>query len=249
MSRLKPWIVVALTAAFALSITSMASAQASPPTIVTGSVTSAGGAVAAGLAVTAYVGETDCTHSRSTTFRRSGVTRYLVTVHNSSTRDGCGNADSAIRIRVGDRWATQMGMHTGYHALNLTLAAQSSSVTVEVTVWRLIRDPERLYLSTRPEGGRWTTHNEVLDMSGVSSSGRFNQSNAIAVEVSLSGGRTATVEVTVWRSISDPTRLYLSTRPEGGRWTTHNEVLDMSGVSSSGNFNQSNAIAVEVSLR
>ena len=60
--------------------------------------------------------------------------------------------------------------------------------------------------------------------------------------------RTVTVEVTVWRSVSDPSLLYVSTRPEGGGWRTLDTPLDMSGLSDSGNYHQSNAVHVEVPL-
>ena len=60
--------------------------------------------------------------------------------------------------------------------------------------------------------------------------------------------RTVTVEVTVWRSVSDPSWLYVSTRPEGGGWRTLNTPLDMSGLSDSRNFHQSNAVRIEVAL-
>lgn len=43
----------------------------------------------------------------------------------------------------------------------------------------------------------------------------------------------ATVEVAVWQRIADDT-LYLSTRPEGGRWETHRDALDLSTASESG---------------
>ncbi|MDE2933083.1 MAG: hypothetical protein OXS47_04335 [Chloroflexota bacterium] len=56
---------------------------------------------------------------------------------------------------------------------------------------------------------------------------------------------TARVEVRVWQRVSDGS-LYLSTRPEDGRWTTHNEALDMSELSASGNFRQSSFVTVEV---
>ena len=55
----------------------------------------------------------------------------------------------------------------------------------------------------------------------------------------------AIVEVTVWQRVSNG-ELYLSTRPEGGRWTTHEEPLDMSALSRSGNFRQGSAVAVAV---
>ena len=125
---------------------------------------------------------------------------------------------------------------------------EPTTAAVEVTVWRLISNPTLLYVSTRPEGGSWRTLNTALDMSMLSSSGRFHQSNAVLVEVPLGRGSTANVEVTVWRLISNPTLVYVSTRPEGGSWRTLNTALDMSMLSSSGRFHQSNAVLVEVPL-
>ena len=57
---------------------------------------------------------------------------------------------------------------------------------------------------------------------------------------------SANVEVTVWRRISNPAQLYVSTRPEGGSWRTLNTALDMSQRSASGRFHQSNAVTVSV---
>ena len=59
---------------------------------------------------------------------------------------------------------------------------------------------------------------------------------------------SANVEVTVWRRISNPAQLYVSTRPEGGSWRTLNTALDMSRRSESGRFHQSNAVTVSVPL-
>ena len=56
---------------------------------------------------------------------------------------------------------------------------------------------------------------------------------------------TASVEVRVWQGVSDGS-LYLSTRPEGGSWTTHNTALDMSEISSSRRFRQSSFVTVAV---
>ena len=125
---------------------------------------------------------------------------------------------------------------------------EPTTAAVDVTVWRSVSDPSLLYVSTRPEGGRWRTLNTALDMSALSSSGNFQQSNAVRVAVPLTGGGTANVDVTVWRRVSDPSLLYVSTRPEGGRWRTLNTALDMSALSSSGNFHQSNAVRVKVPL-
>ncbi len=125
----------------------------------------------------------------------------------------------------------------------------TTTVVVEVTVWRSVANPAILYVSTRPEGGRWNTENTALDLSALSRSGSFHQSNAVGVEVPLGGGESATVEVTVWRSVANPAILYVSTRPEGGRWSTENTALDLSTLSRSGNFHQSNAVGVEVRLQ
>ncbi len=138
-------------------------------------------------------------------------------------------------------------------ALGATASAQETTANVEVTVWQRISDGS-LYLSTRPEGGRWTTHNTALDMRATSRSGNLRQGSAITVgvpvtvegsEPSAAQETTASVEVTVWQRISDGS-LYLSTRPEGGTWTTHNTALDMSNVSRSGRFRQGSAIQVAV---
>ena len=126
--------------------------------------------------------------------------------------------------------------------------SEPGTASVEVTVWRRVSNPSLLYLSTRPEGGHWQTGNTALDMSSPSRSGHFHQSNAVKVAVPLAGGATANVEVTVWRNVSNPSLLYLSTRPEGGRWRTGNTALDMSSPSRSGRFHQSNAVLVEVPL-
>lgn len=125
--------------------------------------------------------------------------------------------------------------------------AEPATASVEVTVWRRVSNPSLLYISTRPEGGRWRTLNAALDMSRRSDSGRFHQSNAVTVSVPL-GDASANVEVTVWRRVSNPSLLYVSTRPEGGRWRTLNTALDMSRRSDSGRFHQSNAVLVEVAL-
>lgn len=122
------------------------------------------------------------------------------------------------------------------------------SAGVEVTVWRRVSNPSLLYVSTRPEGGSWRTQNTPLDMSEPSTSGRFHQSNAVLVEVRLGDGATVGVEVTVWRRMSNPSLLYVSTRPEGGTWRTLNTPLDMSSLSRTRRFHQSNAVLVDVPL-
>ena len=119
---------------------------------------------------------------------------------------------------------------------------------VEVTVWRRVANPSLLYVSTRPEGGSWRTLNTALDMSALSRTRTFHQSNAVLVEVPLANGDTVTVEVTVWRTVSNPSLLYVSTRPQGGSWRTLNTALDMSALSRTRTFHQSNVVLVEVPL-
>ncbi len=119
---------------------------------------------------------------------------------------------------------------------------------VEVTVWRRVSNPSLLYVSTRPEGGSWRTLNTALDMSALSRTRTFHQSNAVLVEVPLANGDTVTVEVTVWRTVSNPSLLYVSTRPQGGSWRTLNTALDMSALSRTRTFHQSNVVLVEVPL-
>ncbi len=57
----------------------------------------------------------------------------------------------------------------------------------------------------------------------------------------------ADVHVRVWRSVSTG-NLYLSTRPQGGEWTTHSTPLDMSERSPSGGFDQSNFVTITVEV-
>ena len=256
MNRLKLWIITALATALALSIIGGVSAQPSAPSAFRGAVISDDGVpVAAGLDVRAYVDGTDCTNRPTTTYRPGGETGYLVVVHNGSTRPGCGSDGDTVRFRIGDRWATQTGVHGGQplKRVNLTLTDAPPSVTIEVAVWRRIEDPfnalAALYISTKPPEGRWTTHPGQLDMSRVSGTGTYNRSDIREVEVQLSDGSTIKIEVAVWRHIEDPTRLYISTKPPGGRWTTHPGRLDMSRVSGTGNYNRSDIREVEVNLQ
>ena len=67
-----------------------------------------------------------------------------------------------------------------------------------------------------------------------------------AIAASQTVETSANVEVRVWQSVSSGA-LYLSTRPEGGSWTTHDdEALDMSEMSRSGSFRQSSFVTVSV---
>ena len=237
MNRMKPWILTAAVAALALSFVAVALAQPSPPSVFTGTVTGPDGDVAEGLSVEAYVGETLCNNQPAETFSRSGVTRYFVTVHNGSTRDGCAGPD--IRFEIGGQAASQTAQHggTGPVTLNLTLAPEGSeTVTISVAVWRRNVDPVgALAISTLAPGGRWQTSDWPLDMSDVSSSGRWSRSEITEVDVELADGSTVTIDVAVWeRRVSPVGALAISTLAPGGRWQTSDWPLDMSDVSSSG---------------
>ena len=90
-----------------------------------------------------------------------------------------------------------------------------------------------------------------LSMS-VFGTGRFERSDdLIPVDIDLGNGSSATVHVAVWRSVSNPASLYLSTRPEGGAWTTHDDdgPLSMS-VFGTGRFERSDdLIQVDIELQ
>ena len=247
MNRMKPWILSAAVAALALSFVTVALAQPTPPSAFRGTVTSPDGAVAEGLSVEAYVGDTLCTNHTVPTFSSSpGVTEYFINVHNGSTRDGCAGD---IRFEVGGQAATQTAQHggSGPVTLNLTLApAGPESVTVDVTVWQSLRT-ENIFVSTRPQGAGWTTHNTPVDLSALSSSGNFYQGSPVPIEVDIGGGATVSIEVTVWRSVRTGNH-FVSTRPQGAGWTTFNTPIDLSQLSSSGNFYQGSPVTVEVDL-
>ena len=248
MNRMKPWILTAAVAALALSFVTVALAQPTPGSAFRGTVTSPDGAVATGLSVEAYVGDTLCTNNSVLTFSNSpGVTEYFVTVQNGSTKAGC---DGDIRFEIGGRAATQTGSHggAGITTLNLTLGtAAPTSVNVDVTVWRSVRTGS-IFVSTRPEGAGWTTHNTPVDLSQLSGSGNFYQGSPIPITVDLGGGATVNIDVTVWRSVRTE-NIFVSTRPQGAGWTTHNTPVDLSQLSSSGNFYQGSPVAVEVDLQ
>ena len=64
--------------------------------------------------------------------------------------------------------------------------AAENEATVEITVWQRASDGA-IFLSTRAEGGEWTTHNTALDMSATSDSGLYRQSSPFKVAVPGAG--------------------------------------------------------------
>ena len=68
---------------------------------------------------------------------------------------------------------------------------------------------------------------------------------AIAAFASNPAGNSTNVEVTVWQRVSDGA-IFLSTRSEGGEWTTHNTAIDLGKMSESGLYRQSSAVRLAV---
>jgi hypothetical protein len=219
MKRLKLWIVVALTAAFAMSIIGTVTAQPSPPTIFRGTVTDTDGSpVAAGLPVEAFIDGTDCTNTGAT-LADSG---YYVTVENSSTRDGCGGRGSEVRFRVGGQWASTTGTvgSSGFQRLNLALGPET--VDIEVRVWQLQSDPLRLFISARPPGATWNDFGTIRlpmdDGPFTHSSGALLDIEDTTLNVTLQSGETVDIEIRVWQLQSNPLRVFISARPPGATW-------------------------------
>ena len=245
MNTMKPWILAAAVAAFALSFVAVALAQPTPPSAFRGTVTSPDGPVEAGLIARAFVGETDCTSGDAiATFNSSGVTEYFVKVENASTKPGCAGE---IRFEIGGRAATQTARHGGgaVTTLNLTLAQETQSVTINVTVWRSVRTGNT-FISTQAPGERWVTHNTPVDLTQLNESGRFYRGSAIPIDVEV-GGSTVTINVTVWRSVRTG-NTFISTQAPGEAWVTHNTPVDLTQLNESGRFYRGSAIAVEVDL-
>ncbi len=77
----------------------------------------------------------------------------------------------------------------------LAFAQSSPTANIEVRVWEDVNDPERNYISARPEGGSWRTLGTIpIPLTdGVSSSGRFRYGD-ITLAVPL--GPTTNTDVT-----------------------------------------------------
>ena len=90
-----------------------ASAQGvpSPPSTIVGSINDEAGRVAENLPVKAYVGDKECDQpGGQTAFTGDGaaqITYYYVTVLSAEQVAGCGKDGTAVRIKIGDRFATQ----------------------------------------------------------------------------------------------------------------------------------------------
>ncbi len=112
-------------AAFASALVAAAAlAQFAPPSTIFGSVTDQAGPVAADLPVEAYIGDLLCGKGQ-TGFVGEGaarVTVYWVQVLSKEDRPGCGSAGAKVKIKVGDRTASQVATWsaTGSAQLDVT---------------------------------------------------------------------------------------------------------------------------------
>ena len=256
MKSLKPWIIAVVAASLTLSVIAGASAQGpgSPPLVFQGTVSDPGGDVSVGLPVEAYIGDREehCNNNSTETFTRDGGAsiEYWVAVAGSVQKPGCGADGATVRFKIGDRWAAETGTWSSASAkiaLNLTLAPEGpASVSIDVTVWQSLRT-NNIFVSTRPAGAGWTTHNTPVDLTALSSSGNFYQGSPVPITVDIGGGATVNIDVTVWRSVRTGNH-FVSTRPQGAGWTTFNTPIDLSALSSSGNFYQGSPVTVEVDL-
>ena len=85
-------------------------------------------------------------------------------------------------------------------------AQSSRTANVEVRVWEDVNDPERNYISARPEGGSWRTLGTIpLPLTdGVSSSGRFRYGD-ITLAVPLPDGAARSAPAPTPSQTSTPT--------------------------------------------
>ena len=194
MNRLKLWIVAALAAALALSMFASTSAQVpQPPSAFRGTLTGADGdAVQTGLEVRAYINGIDCTEKTIPTFTLDGTTQYFIRVAHDSQIPGCGLPGNTVSFRVGNYGATPTATFGGgltWVDLTLSDVAVVGAVRIDVAVWRRVETPFNaladLFISTKAPGKKWKTHNEVLDMSELSSTGKYHRSDLRTVAVEL----------------------------------------------------------------
>ena len=259
MNRLKLWIVAALAAALALSMIAGVSAQPRPPLVFEGTVTDPNGDPAPpGLDVQAYVNNTDCTEKATTTYQAAdGTTRYFVRVAKASQIPGCAEDGDKVSFRIGGDYASETGTFDGTKARivrNLTLTdGVVSAVNISVAVWRQVEDPfnplAALAISTKAPGGGWVTHPGWPLTMSLSESGNWYRSELTPLSIELSDGSTTTIDVAIWRKVSTPTSLAISTKAPGGGWVTHpGWPLEMS-LSESGKWYRSELTTVAVELQ
>ena len=119
ISHRRRWAALAAALLVALGGAAVALAQIpSPPSTVFGSISDEAGPVAEHLPVQGYIGDKLCSASASsatrgeTQFTGDGsarVTVYVIDVFSAEQTPGCGTQGAVVRIKIGDRFATQTG--------------------------------------------------------------------------------------------------------------------------------------------
>lgn len=108
--RWRWFAILATTAGLALGASTAIAQIPSPPSTIFGSVTDSAGPVAENLPVQGYVGDRLCGTRGFTQFTGEGsakVTVYFVDVVSAEQTQGCGTDGAEVRVKVGDRFATQ----------------------------------------------------------------------------------------------------------------------------------------------
>lgn len=125
-TRRLAWGLAALAGAGALALSHAGAQIPSPPATVFGSVTDSEGPVPEKLKVEAYVGSKLCGEGETgfTGDGASRVTVYFADVVSDQQTAGCGKAGTEVRIKIGDRFATQTFLwEAGPTQLNITFGS------------------------------------------------------------------------------------------------------------------------------
>ena len=90
------------------------------------------------------------------------------------------------------------------------VSAQRSTTDVDIRVWESVDEPERNFVSARPEGGSWADLGTVpVYLDGLAPY-RYG-------DIKLVTG-VGTVEIRVWERSDNPEENFVSARVEGGSW-------------------------------
>ncbi len=107
-----PVAILAMMAAFA-AITPVSAQVFGPPSTFFGTIVDSAGDIPENTVVEAYIGETKCNTKDGkvlyATDGRNRIATYIIDVVSDEQKAGCGKRDSVVRIKIGDRFATQTG--------------------------------------------------------------------------------------------------------------------------------------------
>ncbi|GMV84145.1 MAG: hypothetical protein AMXMBFR80_00030 [Dehalococcoidia bacterium] len=163
-TRFVPWRFAAASLAGCLAVAAVlqpALAQFDPPSTVFGSVADSEGEVPAGLPVEAYIGDVLCGTKGTTEHTGDGaarVTVYVVDVVSESQIAGCGANGRDIRVKIGDRFASQtVKWNPGPVQLDVTFgSATPAAIPTFTPVPTRIPEPR-----STPEPGQTGTPGQV----------------------------------------------------------------------------------------